>query len=452
MGDDRDLTAAVTRCLAIGGRTRRKEPFMRSSTPPLATLRSARAARPVVAVLGAVGLSVLVGATALAVTVGWTRQVGTSSDDHAGGVAVDGAGITIVGTTNGRIGAENKGASDGFIRRYTPTGTVLWTRQFGTAQQEEATRVAADGTGLTVIGATDGKLTGSHVPVLGINDIFVRRYDRTGAVEWTRQIGTDAEETVGDVAAGPAGIVIAGGTSGDITGPSHGMHDVLVRRYSRTGATVWTRQFGTGENDSGSAVAIDDAGITVGGGTDGDLVGANHGPFTDAFLRRYDFEGNVLWTRQWGQEGDDQVLSLAADATGITAVGYTTVDATGDHPSQAFIRRYDRSGTLLWTHSFGTKESEIAWGVAADPTALTVTGYTYGKLDGQHLGGFDVFVRRYDRAGNVVWRTQFGTTGADLGIGVAANASGFAVVGHTSGSLGGPARGELDVFLRRYTP
>ena len=82
----------------------------------------------------------------------------------------------------------------------------------------------------------------------------------------------------------------------------------------------------------------------VGGGTDGDLHGPNAGPFTDAYLRGYDTAGHVLWTRQWGQEGDDQVLSVAADSTGVTAVGYTHADATGNEPSQAFIRRFDRDG------------------------------------------------------------------------------------------------------------
>ena len=176
----------------------------------------------------------------------------------------------------------------------------------------------------------------------------------------------------------------------------------------------------------------------------------NAGPFTDAYVRRYDLAGNVLWTRQWGQQGDDQVLSLAADSTGITAVGYTHADSMGNDPSQAFIRRFDRNGHRLWSQIFGTPDSEIAWGVAADADALTVTGYTYGDLDANNKGTFDVFVRRYSRSGTVTWKRQFGTSGADLGIDVAADGKGFTVLGHTEGSLGGNAKGGLDVFVRRY--
>jgi hypothetical protein len=197
-------------------------------------------------------------------------------------------------------------------------------------------------------------------------------------------------------------------------------------------------------------VSIDAAGFTVGGGTDGDLARNNAGPFTDAFVRRYSSAGKVQWTRQWGQRGDDQVLSMAADGSGITSVGYTHKDAQGNEPSQAFIRRHDRDGDLVFSRIFGSPDSEIAWGVAADSKGLTVTGYTFGDLDGDNQGTFDVFVRRYSRIGTVTWARQFGTTGADLGIDVAADSDGFAVLGHTNGDLAGDGKGELDLFVRRF--
>ena len=101
---------------------------------------------------------------------------------------------------------------------------------------------------------------------------------------------------------------------------------------------------------------------------------------------------------------------------------------------------------------FGSPDSEIAWGVAVRRrTRSTVTGYTFGDLDANNKGSFDVFVRRYSRSGTAVWKRQFGTTEADLGIDVAADGKGFTILGHTTGALGGDAKGDLDVFVRRYT-
>ncbi len=399
----------------------------------------------------AVLLALLVPATALAISKDWTRHAGTKADDVAGGIAADGTGITIVGTTGGNLARKVRGASDAFIRRYDRHGQVLWTHQFGTDAQDTGQDVASDAGGLTVLGSTDGSFSGSG-GTLGTKDLFVRRYDRNGTKQWTRQFGTSADEDPGAIAAGDGGLFVVGTTSGALTGTNAPDDpDAFVRRYDRSGHVEWTRQFGTSDGDSASAVDADGSRVFVGGGTDGDLQGTNAGPFTDAYLRGYDTAGHVLWTRQWGQEGDDQVLSVAADSTGVTAVGYTHADATGNEPSQAFIRRFDRDGHFKWSKIFGSPDSEIAWGVASDAHALTVTGYTFGDLDANNKGSFDVFVRRYTRSGTAVWKRQFGTTKADLGIDVAADGKGFTILGHTMGALGGDAKGNLDVFVRRYT-
>ena len=378
----------------------------------------------------AVVLALLVPGTTLAVSTAWTRQLGTKVEDTAGGIAADSGGVTIVGTTQGNLARTLRGFSDAFIRRYDRSGRVLWTRQFGTDGQDWAIDVAADAGGITVLGATDGSFTGDPA---GSKDLFVRRYDRSGKVLWTRQLGTPKDEEPGAIAADGSGVIVVGTTRGALTGSNEEDDaDAFVRRYDRSGKVVFTLQFGTSEMDTADAVTIDSAG------------------FTDAYLRRFDPAGKGIWTRQWGQEGDDQVLSASADGSGITAVGYTHADAYGIESSQAFIRRYDRAGKVVFSKVFGTADSEIAWGVASDTVGLTVTGYTYGSLDGKNQGTFDVFVRRYSRSGSLVWRRQFGTKGADLGFDVAADAKGFTILGHTNGSLGGDAKGELDVFVRRF--
>ena len=402
------------------------------------------------AAIGGALLALLVASPTFAVSAAWTRQFGTAGEELVGGIAQDSGGFTVVGTTGGSLARQLQGANDGFIRRYDRSGKVLWTRQFGTGGQDMAVDVAADGAGLTVVGVTDGSFTGGTTTP-GTDDLFVRRYDRNGNHLWTRQFGTTKDEDAGAIAADATGIIVVGTTWGTLAGSSAPDDaDALVRRYDRAGKVVWTRQFGTAEGDTADAVSIDAAGFTVGGGTDGDLGRKNAGPFTDMYVRRFTAAGATAWTRQWGQKGDDQTLSLAADGSGITAVGYTHADPYGNEASQAFIRRYDRSGKVVFGKIFGSTASEIAWGVAADSAAITVTGYTYGSMDAQNKGSFDVFVRRYDRAGNVVWKRQFGTTSADLALDVAADGTGFTIAGHTQGNLGAAPKGELDVFVRRY--
>lgn len=399
------------------------------------------------------------------ISVAWTRHYGTAADEAAGAVAVDDGGITVVGTTSGTYDHPLPGGSDGFIQRYDFAGEVLWTREFGTPGQDWAKDVAADAGGVTVLWVSDRVFQSRD----NARDLFLRRYDQSGTELWTTSYDTPKDEEAGGIAADATGLTVVGTTrsaGGDATTASTPEPvEAIVLRYDLDGQLLWTRQFGSPEPAEGdeegyrygvnaNAVAIDTAGFTIGGSTGGDLAAPHTGPssVSDAFVRRYDTDGNVLWTRQWGQQGSDDVLSIAVDATGITAVGQTRNSAYEEDllPSEAFILRYDLAGTLLWSEIFGSPASTVAHGVAADTAALTVTGLTWGSLDGPNEGEFDVFMRRYDRTGTVTWATHFGTSGPDVGMDVAADAAGFTVVGHTNGPLGGPAQGELDLFVRRY--
>ena len=78
-----------------------------------------------------------------------TRQLGTTADDIAYGVAVDGNGnVYVTGTTYGGLdGNTNAGGGDPFLIRYASNGNKIWTRQPGTATGENAKGVAVDRNG-----------------------------------------------------------------------------------------------------------------------------------------------------------------------------------------------------------------------------------------------------------------------------------------------------------------
>jgi hypothetical protein len=67
---------------------------------------------------------------------------------------------------------------------------------------------------------------------------------------------------------------------------------------------------------------------------------------------------------------------------------------------------------------------------------VVVVGSTYGAFPGQtHLGEADVFVRKYDADGTVIWTQEFGTTGVDWAEAVAIDHEGAVAVvwRHTRG-------------------
>src|SRR4051812_29639354 len=64
-------------------------------------------------------------------------QIGSTRNDEGNGVAMYGGVIYVCGTTLGSVaGQTSTGRADAFVQARDPSGTVLWTTQFGTTHAE----------------------------------------------------------------------------------------------------------------------------------------------------------------------------------------------------------------------------------------------------------------------------------------------------------------------------
>ena len=143
----------------------------------------------------------------------WSRQFGTPQFDQANGVAVLDGNVYVVGDVIGALPGQTSGGPsdrDAFVRRYDSTGNVTWTRQFGSkdAHEDTATSVVARAGGVYVAGWTAGTLP--LQTKLGDNDAFVRKYDVNGNEQWTRQFGTASSVQAFGIAADDSGVYVAG--------------------------------------------------------------------------------------------------------------------------------------------------------------------------------------------------------------------------------------------------
>jgi Beta-propeller repeat len=254
----------------------------------------------------------------------WSQLIGPGQT-YSYGVAADGQGNAFVGGyTTGSLNVANAGGYDAYIAKYDTAGNAVWTRQFGTPGQDEAFGVATDGVGSVYIaGATQGALVGQNA---GGFDAFVSKYSTAGNLQWTRQFGTSGDDFARSVAADRIGdVYVVGNTSGALGGPSNGQDDAFIGKYDASGNLQWTKQLGTAANDYAYGVAIDSRGnALVVGATQGSLGGPNAGGY-DAFLSKYDAAGNLKWTRQFGTSGNDF-------ANGISTDGFGNFYVTGSSP------------------------------------------------------------------------------------------------------------------------
>jgi len=336
-------------------------------------------------------------------------------------------------------------------------GATLWTRQFGTGGDDVVWAVAVDAAGnVFAAGSTSGDLQGNGSA--GFRDAFLRKVDAQGNEVWTRQFGTGGNDDAFAVAVDAAGnAVVAGATRGALEGTNKGGQDAFVRRYDANGNEGWTRQFGTDNLDEALGVALDGAGnVVVVGTTRGNLAGTSEG-LDDAFARMYDANGTEVWTRRFGTARYDNAWGVAVDGAGFVFVaGTTTGRLAGANQGDfdAFVRKLDANGNESWTRQFGSAGPEDAVAVATDAAGnVLVAGYTFGSLEGNTSGGYDAFVRKLDGGGGEVWTRQIGTGGDDYAYGVAVGAGGRVVVGgRTGGDLAGNLGGGSDGFVRVLSP
>ncbi len=111
----------------------------------------------------------------------------------------------------------------------------------------------------------------------------------------------------------------------------------------------------------------------------------NTGNTYDVFLAKYDAAGNVLWAKRAGGTGGDYGRSVATDASGnIYVTGYfnspsiafgATTLTNASNYTDIFIAKYDAAGNVLWAKSAGGTASDIGYSVTTDASGnVFVTG------------------------------------------------------------------------------
>lgn len=187
----------------------------------------------------------------------------------------------------------------------------------------------------------------------------------------------------------------------------------------RLGSTLNSLQTDTGAR----AMAADSSGnIFVAGYTTGETDDQKLNPVLvdgqpEAFIAKYDPSGTKLWARSFGY--DPTVYSMpitgatdiASDGTNAFVVGSTTVNLPGAGligSKDAFLAKYSSEGSMLWTKQIGSPNLyTYGQGVGVDSQGnIIVTGFTTNSTN-LFAGSFDhSFIIKYDTAGNQLWSTN----------------------------------------------
>lgn len=273
-------------------------------------------------------------------------------------------------------------------------------------------------------------------------DAWLRRYGPDDSLGFTLVVDAGASDGVRGVAARSSGTTVSGYLGADL----------FVRSYDDAGNQSWADVYNGPANggDVGHAIAVDAMGnaIVAGHHTVHYFDGVSNIAHNDVFVRKYGPTGAVSWTQTYGgpiNTGQDQARGVATDGAGnVIVAGWESVSGAGRN---VWVRKYDPAGGVLWTQGYAGPEGLDDWAnaVAVGPDdTIVVAG-----LEQQMVVPNTLWMRKYDPDGNELWTEAWpgDTSEGAQALGVAVDDAGDIV---TTGQA--VTAGIGDLFVRKHDP
>lgn len=403
----------------------------------------------------------------------------------------------------------NIGGGDACIVKYNSNGDIQWMRRIAAGGNDTIR-------GLTLGKNNDlytiGTFTGSYYSMYGqssslfsvvpnsgtLTDGIVVKYNRNGAPQWVGSVVSLGDDAAFGVASDSLGNVYVTGNTGssqttyfvnadntvtagtDII-PSG--NDVYLAKYNANGTVQWSASLTSSGTDIGYSTATDSNGnVYITGSYSGTLTAKNSngtsfgttittGGGIYAFLVKYDSSGFVQWIARMGGIGTDIGYNVTIDSNNDvyvagrwdnTAASFTafnsngtsgaSISQIGSSGTDAFLVKYNSSGTVQWMARIGSTASDTAYAVTTDPSGNvyiaggggsgTVTAYNQGISGASfgsvaNAGGGDAFIVKYNSSGAGQWITRIGgSTFADVAYGISTDSTGNVyVLGTCAGTV-----------------
>lgn len=326
--------------------------------------------------------------------VEWSTYFGGDGTERDARTAVAGDGdVFLAGVSDSYHGVPNGNPQwDVLLVRFDSDGDLRNTVHFGGDGVEYLTGVVArKSNAVHIVGATTSKdsiaYKAQQGSLAGKQDGFIARLEHDGDLRWSTYVGGEADDIVTAVAVGSDGDVYVCGTT-------------------------WSKN-----------------GIATGGAMQSGLSGKS-----DAFIARYDDDGDLKWSTYFGGKGGDGCRAIAVRDGRIAVAGWTESEygltTPNAHKSvydeqdgvEAFVARFNLKGHRLWGTLLGGGADDMVEAIGIDSDDdIFVAGTTRSKMGiataGAHqstIGGdTDLFLVKFGESGKRLWGTYYGGEGPE---------------------------------------
>lgn len=334
---------------------------------------------------------------------------------------------------------------------------------------------------IATIGAFQNTFGGQSSQVWG--DAFVTKYNSAGIKIWSTYYGgnnSDFGSMINIDASGNVYLVGASLSTNTAAISTLGSHqssygggsntgDAFIVKFDSNGLRLWGTYYGgTGDDYADGAILDNSGNLYVTGVTSSTVsnVISTLGSFqqnygggsNDAFLVKFDSNGNRIWGTYYGGSGIDNGLGCNFDGFGnILICGYTTstnnISTLGAHQTtfsggavfgDGFFAQFDATGNRLYGSYYGGSGEDYIGNIVSNTlgevfisgSSSTNTGTsiaTFGSYQPIHGGGgYDLFMVKFNSSLVRQWGTYYGGSGNDEMGYCAVNNAGLFISGRTT--------------------
>jgi hypothetical protein len=384
---------------------------------------------------------------------------------------------------NAQAGVDSISGNGSYLAKYDSTGQFMWGHNLGGVTINAACsdhhgnyylsgfyNSASDSLGLGIVAYA--------LAAPSNNTILIAKYDSTDHLQWVANNTSGGSAVIVSMTADDNGnVYVSGQLNGTVIFQPGNLSyttsatDGFVAKYDNTGTMLWKRVIHGYDGDNGTGVCLDASNNVIVTGITGGLL-YNYVPFEtansqydtittngafqyDAFVVKYDNDGNYLWAKAIGSPGNDQAYAVVTDkASNIYTGGYFTGQMNVDPALNAglntsgYLVKLSSNGNYIWGKIYGQDTgsqgiSSVMALATDDSNRIYVSGYYKGTitLDPANpnihstptwYNWTDGYVLRLDSAGHFKWDERF--------YGMGATEPGFVTVDdsfnvYTSGSI-----------------
>ena len=182
---------------------------------------------------------------------------------------------------------------------------------------------------------------------------------------------------------------------------------------------------GEGSEIAHSVIETIDGGFVVAGLSSSFGAGDN-----DIWLFKTDSTGVIVWNETFGGSEEEIAYSvIETNDGGLVVAGFTS--SYGLYNSEdIWLIKTDRTGNMIWNHTFGGSEEEIAYSVIeTSDGGFAIAGHTSSSP----MSGRDIWLIKTDNVGNILWKQIYGGFGDEMAYSVIeTNESEFIIAGYTT--------------------